>query len=277
LARIPTFGNERIQVSPETWSELVGDLREIWVEANREPQRQLKVAEASLSLSLSNNDDTSQTMTLNVRLLATISDTLQTFPFKCKPSTTMAKLLRGFAQTAGVCSDDYRATYDGRRVVGCETLLDMGVEDGDEIDLTPVQVGGKPVIYLYPPIPLSEVNVRLSLVPSWSFSALYPSTPIQSTRQKRCEGDAQTVSWAVSAKPNGTLTDKASNLEVSYLFWEAHTEAPQSPTPHNSRPSSPSFQLEFDPARASDWLKPETSVVLPTNKQIKLHRISMRH
>lgn len=110
------------------------------------------------------------------------------------------------------------------------------------------------------------MNVRLSLVPSWSFSALYPSTPIQSTRQKRCEGDAQTVSWAVSAKPNGTLTDKASNLEVSYLFWEAHTEAPQSPTPHNSRPSSPSFQLEFDPARASDWLKPETSVVLPTNK-----------
>ncbi len=129
--------------------------------------------------------------------------------------------MHGFARRVGVCADDYRASYDGYRVKDQDTLFDLGVEDGDEIDLTRDQVGGKPVIYLYPPIPLSEVNVQLSLVPSWSFSALYPSTPIQSTRQKRCEGDAQTVSWTVSAKPDGTLTDKVSNLEISYLFWEA--------------------------------------------------------
>lgn len=117
--------------------------------------------------------------------------------------------------------DEYRLMVGGQRVISSETILELDVEDGDELDVIQVQRGGKPVIYLYPAREVAEVNVQLSLVPSWSFSALYPSTPIQSSRLHGCEGDAQTVSWAVSASPDGTLTDKASNLQVSYLFWEA--------------------------------------------------------
>ncbi len=77
------------------------------------------------------------------------------------------------------------------------------------------------VIYLFLPSSLPEVNVQLSLRPTWSFSALYPPTPIVSTKAHGYQGDGQTVSWTVAAMPDGTLIDKATNLEVSYLFWEA--------------------------------------------------------
>jgi len=123
-------------------------------------------------------------------------------------------------------------------------MADMDVEEGDEI----------------------LVDVRLSLVPSWSFSALYPSPPIESTRLLGRAGNSQSVSWTVSAMPDGTLTDKETNLEVTYLFWEAHTEEPQVSTPPTSRPHTPSLHPVFDPARACDWLTPDSSVVLPISK-----------
>ncbi len=120
-----------------------------------------------------------------------------------------------FVADAHVCADDYRPVYGGRRLCEDEILTDLGIEDGDSIDLFPALRGRKPVIYLFSPRALAEINVRLSLVPSWKFSMLYPSTAIVRS------GDVQTASWTVSAKPDGTLTDKATNVDVSYLFWEA--------------------------------------------------------
>jgi len=77
----------------------------------------------------------------------------------------------------------------------------------------------KPVIYLYSPSSLPDVTVALLLAPSWSFSAVYP--PPQ-TAISSCEHQsAQSLTWAVAAEPSGTLVDKTSGAEVSYLYWEA--------------------------------------------------------
>jgi hypothetical protein len=72
----------------------------------------------------------------------------------------------------------------------------------------------KPVLYLYPPSSVADVTVKLTLVPSWNFSAVYPSQQIYL-------GARKVQTWNVSAEPNGTLVDKATGVEVSYLYWEA--------------------------------------------------------
>lgn len=102
-----------------------------------------------------------------------------------------------------------------------DTFASLGFESGQEMHMFKQARGGKPVIYLFPPTPLHEVSVQLSLVPSWLFSAVHPPTPVELTKSSDGEDDTQAVSWTVSAEPNGLLTDKATNIEVSYLFWEA--------------------------------------------------------
>ena len=74
--------------------------------------------------------------------------------------------------------------------------------------------GGKPVIYLFPPSPLPSVNVALSLVPEWTFSALYPLAPITCTKY----GGFSTT-WTVSAASDGTYVELSTGTPLSYLFW----------------------------------------------------------
>jgi hypothetical protein len=78
----------------------------------------------------------------------------------------------------------------------------------------------KPVIYLYSPKPIS-INVRLSLVNSWLFSAIYPLAPIKpSESHSELPVGGETISWDVFAEPDGSLR-LSDGLEVSYLYWEA--------------------------------------------------------
>ncbi|KAG9011777.1 hypothetical protein FRB90_007077 [Tulasnella sp. 427] len=89
---------------------------------------------------------------------------------------------------------------------------------GTELQYEVVLVGGKPVIYLFPPRQL-EATVRLSLSPSWRFDAVYPLTLIEDNVQS----GQQTIVWETEATPEGNLRDRASNIELTYLFWEAKT------------------------------------------------------
>ena len=75
-------------------------------------------------------------------------------------------------------------------------------------------MGGKPVIYLYPPT-ATRVSAKLLLVPEWEFSAIYPVVPAKTTLQ------GQELEWIVDASPNGSLKEANTGLEVSYLYWEA--------------------------------------------------------
>lgn len=77
----------------------------------------------------------------------------------------------------------------------------------------------KPVIYLYPPSSLPDVTIELQLTSSWHFSAVYPlpQTVIPSYGHQ----PAQSLTWAIAAEPDGTLVEKTTSTEVSYLYWEA--------------------------------------------------------
>jgi hypothetical protein len=87
------------------------------------------------------------------------------------------------------------------------------------IPSVPEEAPRKPVIYLYPPSNLADVTVELLLTSSWQFSAIYP--PPLPTLPPGEHQTAQSLTWAVSAEPGGTLTDKTTGTEVSYLYWEA--------------------------------------------------------
>jgi hypothetical protein len=78
----------------------------------------------------------------------------------------------------------------------------------------------KPVIYLFPPSSLPDVTVELLLTSTWSFSAVYPP-PRSSILPSGAGQSAQSLTWAIAAEPSGTLVDKTSGAEVSYLYWEA--------------------------------------------------------
>jgi len=117
------------------------------------------------------------------------------------------------------------------------------------------------VIYLYPPSSLPDVTVELALTSSWRFSAVYP--PPQTTIPPGEPHTAQSLTWTVTAEPNGTLIDKTSGIGVSYLYWEANVVS-QFATPVASRSTTPIANTEtFDPAHPS--VKPGDSVLLPIN------------
>ena len=99
------------------------------------------------------------------------------------------------------------------------TISDYGIVSGDTIFLNPEMLIRKPVIYLYPPSSLADVTVELALASSWRFSAVHP--PPRTTVPPGEPHTAQSLTWAVAAEPNGTLIDKTSGTEVSYLYWEA--------------------------------------------------------
>ena len=98
------------------------------------------------------------------------------------------------------------------------TFLDHGIVNGDVIQLEQMMMVGKPVIYLYPTSSLADVTVELALTSSWRFSAVHP--PPKTTIPPGEPHKAQSLTWSVTAEPDGTLVDKTSGMEVSYLYWE---------------------------------------------------------
>jgi len=71
----------------------------------------------------------------------------------------------------------------------------------------------KPIIYLYSPADI-DVSVNLSLSPEWRFSAIYPIATIK-------QNQGEHIQWNIRTHQDGSLTEKNTGLDVSYLFWEA--------------------------------------------------------
>jgi hypothetical protein len=78
-------------------------------------------------------------------------------------------------------------------------------------------------IYLFPPFHRDpkDVSVQVTLAPSWSFSAVYPS-PQSTTIQSGDDPIAgQSLTWAVIPKNGRILQEKSTRTGVSYLYWAA--------------------------------------------------------
>ncbi len=111
--------------------------------------------------------------------------------------------------------------FDGRRLDRLQTLSQCNVNDESRLDLAskkiPRMVGlRKPVIYLFAPVSV-DASVKLSVVPQWSLSVVYPITSIKSGMA----GAGQCVSWKVRVHPEGHLTELSTGLDIAYLYWEA--------------------------------------------------------
>ncbi|KAJ3517354.1 hypothetical protein NMY22_g13985 [Coprinellus aureogranulatus] len=172
---------------------------------------------------------------------------------KCRPSSKLsiiypAIMSRFKLDHLSEC-DVYLLGGEGR--LGRDmTLQENGVEDGDDLDLLRRLVGGKPVIYLMPPAGSNiEATVTLSLVPEWEFSAVYPVVPTRKTHP-----GGKSLQWNVTASPNGTILEKTTGLEVSFLFWEAEAlklaARPAHPQAVGGATIEPmAFRETFDPTR----------------------------
>ncbi|KAF9524870.1 hypothetical protein CPB83DRAFT_860628 [Crepidotus variabilis] len=182
---------------------------------------------------------------------------------RVQPNTPVATVIEfvGSKLYPGTCNDDLQFTHDGVRLALTGTIADWFVDDGDEIFCQPLLRGGKPVVYLFSPKTV-EASVHLSLVPQWELSAIYPVVPIKAATQQ-CN---QQVSWHVKVHSNGQLTELSTGLDVSYLFWEAHTI----PKLLDSPPPSPTLQAGLDNTTENfipnnAVLADENSVMLPVD------------
>ncbi|KAG8823570.1 hypothetical protein FRC18_010710 [Serendipita sp. 400] len=181
------------------------------------------------------------------------------FPVTVTETDTTARIYLEASRHEGIPLDQIRLIFEGRQLALGETVRQHNLRPNDSILLVLRLRGGKPVIYVFSRGP-KEVQVALSLVPSWSFSTVYPIKPVK----KSDEGE--TIEWSVVTKEDGTLFDLDTRSDVAYLYWEALTNLSfqDGITPPHSRPSTPSLEPPtetFVPIRPV--LNPQNAVIFP--------------
>jgi len=139
-------------------------------------------------------------------------------------SDPISKVFDNYSSLSGVPKDMIRLIYAGRQLEqDGMTVHEAGLTDGSMLHFV-MRIGGKkPVIYLYPPTPM-DVSVKLSLIPTWEYSAVYPLTVIKGVELAKGQV-GQYIEWNVHANPSGLLQDKVSGKDITYLFWEAECAA----------------------------------------------------
>ncbi|GAA5897722.1 hypothetical protein JCM8208_000241 [Rhodotorula glutinis] len=185
-----------------------------------------------------------------------------------RPSTPVAKLMRAVVDRMGTPGARHGFRLDGHALRYEEGALLGDVlrgvyEDYGEcvLEFETHLVGGKPVIYLFPPSSVPRAVVSLALSPEWTFSALYPDVDIiKDVVEEGAERVKERVEWVVAAEPDGSLVELSSRLELSYLFWEATSTGIIT-----SSPSHAAQQVDREPSfhPSSPSLDPSNGVVLP--------------
>ncbi|THU78752.1 hypothetical protein K435DRAFT_769209 [Dendrothele bispora CBS 962.96] len=191
----------------------------------------------------------------------------KTIHYSVSLSDTVLDLKQTIQGSEGTPVDQYELAFMGQFLDDDRTLSEYNIQRNAILTLVPA-LGGKttlrgkkPVIYLRAPKDIQAI-VRLSLVPAWKFSAIYPMVPLLPT--KECEG--QKLEWTVTTRKDGTLHDHHTGMEVAYLYWEALANHQSLSSPPPSPKLDSSRQEYFDPAWPS--LTEDNSVVLDVGKNM---------
>lgn len=83
---------------------------------------------------------------------------------RVKRTTLLSRILDAATTRLGLIPDEHEILFDGSPMELKKTPAFYKLEDGDVLDMRWAQVGGKPVIYLFPTQEM-DARVQLSLVP----------------------------------------------------------------------------------------------------------------
>jgi hypothetical protein len=214
--------DEKYEIDCEVWEDLKPLIDQVWIRTL--PRERPPVVPKVPNPIHIQQDKPSQTSHLNTsnKLRGRVLYQGGEYLFTARPMTTFGKILR---LVPAIGQDpryiDYMIMICDIKVQAEEYLADylhLQDEDNYEISIFRQTIGGKPVIYLFSPRSM-DVHVSLKLVPEWKFSALYPVAKIE--EDKGDQQSSQTVSWDALVSPNGTILDRLSGSEVTYLYWEA--------------------------------------------------------
>ncbi|KIM37626.1 hypothetical protein M413DRAFT_30812 [Hebeloma cylindrosporum] len=247
---LPICAGFLTEINEDVWGEVIGDLSSVTVLTEEGPHSQ--------SLGISKIAESTRGKPLVLRVLHNGDE----FRLKVQGRKRFASIYSALAKRFGGDDHTWKLMFEGNYCHPSATIEEVGIENGDTLFLVLGLIGGKPVIYLFSPATI-EAGVKLSLLPQWSLSAIYPVVPIK----PRTAHSNEQVAWRVRTHSNGDLTELTTGLDVAYLFWEAHTDAtlplspPASPILGESRRG---LVENFNPNEAA--LNNENSVVMPVAK-----------
>jgi hypothetical protein len=196
---IPALADSKTELDPKIWDEVKSHVTAAWIEYTEEEKPE---------------EDDEPTFPDSIRIfIENIRG--ERMLLRVRPPYSIHYVMQKLEAKAGFVPDHYGLTYDGQRLDSRGCLSQYYIEDNDILEAYPIQIGGKPVTYLFSNQAL-DVSVSLHLIPQWSFSAIYPVVSIDEH-----ENGAQDIVWNVHVTQDGTLVEKSSGSEVSYLYWEA--------------------------------------------------------
>ncbi|KAK0219247.1 hypothetical protein IW262DRAFT_1087131 [Armillaria fumosa] len=235
-----------VDIPPDLWPEISPEIQNIKVISRPIPMR----------------PTTPQSVTIQVQ-----SPSGETGTVSPPSSASIHDLKAAIQNSGGTPVHMQLLTYRGQSLSDNSKLSEYGISDKAAIYLQqseamvpgsmPLLGGGrmrKPVIYLFSPRP-THSTVRVSLIDSWSFSAIYPSVPIKDTEL------GQSIAWDVNTHEDHSLTT-TTGTRVSYLFWEA--EPKRCVSPPSPPPSPRNTVVPFNPLYPQ--VNNENSVVLRSSQ-----------
>ncbi|KAG1875368.1 hypothetical protein DFJ58DRAFT_909910 [Suillus subalutaceus] len=249
-----------VDITAETWNDVVDFLNVVEVTRRAEMPLPVPLPLDAGAISLPENQsapsqvnekDSSNDDKVTVKVVLP-SGEIQTT--KISREMRVDKLVADARQMLGHRLTHVTAVLGGVIMLAERSIRSYNIKDGDIINLEVHEISRtkKPVIYLYSPSDI-DVSVKLSLIPEWSLSAIYPVVTT--------EDHGQRLEWNVRTHQDGSLTEHNSGLDVSYLFWEAETNVQAFP---RSPASKPQPVDTFNPISSS--LHDLDSIVIPVDK-----------